>query len=75
MSRYKTVYTEVEVEVDLQMFTDEDLLEELANRNLISGDHGNGDELIDKIFHLRRQGKDYEKQLDEYLYQLTGRAI
>jgi hypothetical protein len=31
--------------------------------------------LIDKIYHLRRQGKPYERELDEYLYQLTGRAI
>jgi hypothetical protein len=70
-----TVYTEVEVDVDLRDFSDDDLLEELANRNLISGDYGNGDSLIDKIFQLRRQGKDFDKELDEYLYIQTGRAI
>ncbi len=70
-----TVYTEVDVDVDLRDFSDDDLLEELANRNLISGDYGNGDSLIDKIFQLRRQGKDFDKELDEYLYIQTGRAI
>lgn len=77
MSRYatKTIYTEVEVEVDLNDFTDEELLNELAERDLVPGGHGNGDELIDKIFHLRRQGKNFDKELDEYLYIQTGRAI
>lgn len=75
MSRYKTIYTEVEVEVDLQDFSDEDLLDELADRDLIPNSHGDGNEMIDKIFQLRRLGKNYEKELDEYLYFKTGRAI
>lgn len=33
------------------------------------------EELIDKIFQLRRLGKPYERELDEYLYIRTGRAI
>ena len=72
---YKTIYTEVEVDVDLGVFSDEDLLDELAQRDLIPDSHGDGNELIDKIFQLRRLGKNYEKELDEYLYFKTGRAI
>lgn len=77
MSRYatKTIYTEVEVEVDLKDFTDEELLDELAERELISTTYGDSEDLIDKIFHLRRQGKNFDKELDEYLYIQTGRAI
>lgn len=77
MSRYatKTIYTEVEVEVDLKDFTDEELLDELAERELISTTYGDSDDLIDKIFHLRRQGKNFDKELDEYLYIQTGRVI
>ena len=77
MSRYatKTIYTEVEVEVDLKDFTDQELLDELAERELISTTYGDSDDLIDKIFHLRRQGKNFDKELDEYLYIQTGRAI
>lgn len=74
-NRYKTIYTDVEVEVDLEDFSDEELLEELAVRDLIPDSHGDGNELIDKIFHLRRQGKNFDKELDEYLYIQTGRAI
>jgi hypothetical protein len=70
-----TVYTEVEVDVDLGQFSDEDLLDELAQRDLIPNSHGDGNEMIDKIFQLRRLGKNYEKELDEYLYFKTGRAI
>ena len=73
--RSKTIYTDVEVEVDLNDFSDEELLDELAERDLIPGGHGTGSELIDKIFNLRRQGKNFEKELDEYLYIQTGRAI
>ena len=69
------VYTEVEVDVDLGQFSDEDLLDELAQRDLIPNSHGDGNEMIDKIFQLRRLGKNYEKELDEYLYFKTGRAI
>lgn len=73
--RSKTIYTDVEVEVDLNDFSDEELLDELAERDLIPGGHGTGSELIDKIFNLRRQGKNFDKELDEYLYIQTGRAI
>lgn len=67
--RYKTV----EVEVELSDFDDEDLIDELESRGKYNGTMGNSDELIDKIFQLRRLGKPYE--LDEYLYMRTGRTL
>ena len=69
--RYRTI----DFEVDLSDFDDEDLIDELKSRGKYNGTMGNSDELIDKIFHLRRQGKPYERELDEYLYMQTGRAI
>jgi len=71
------VYVEkwVEVEVDLSDFDDNELIEELERRGKYTPSMGDTNELIDKIYHLRRQGKPYERELDEYLYQLTGRAI
>ena len=75
MGRSVSVYKEVEVEFDISEFDDQELLDELAERGLISESHGDGGELIDKIFHLRRQGLPYEKELDQYLYMMTGRAI
>jgi hypothetical protein len=72
---YKTVYTEVEVDVDMSEFDTEDLIEELKLRGRYAPTMGNTEELIDKIFQLRRLGKPYERELDEYLYMRTGRAV
>ena len=69
---YKTIYTEVEV--DLSDFDTEDLIEELESRGKYPT-MGNSDELIDKIFQLRRLGKNFDKELDEYLYIQTGRTL
>ena len=69
--RYRTI----EVEVELSDFDDEDLIDELESRGKYNGTMGNSDELIDKIFQLRRLGKPYEQELDEYLYIRTGRTL
>ena len=68
-------YKTVEVDIDLSDFDDGELIDELESRGKYNGTMGNSDEMIDKIFHLRRQGKPYEQELDEYLYMRTGRAI
>ena len=70
-----TVYTEVEVDVELSDFDDDDLIEEVERRRLgvdIATDDAK--ELVDKIYHLRRQGRDYEQELDQLIYAVTGRA-
>lgn len=71
---YRTVYTEVEVDVDMSDFDDNDILEEVEIRGL-NIDGTNNDELINKIFQLRRLGKPFEQELDEYLYMKTGRIV
>ena len=68
-------YKTIEVDIELSDFDDEDLIEELESRGKYSPTMGDSDELIDKIFHLRRLGKPYERELDEYLYIRTGRAV
>ena len=77
MSKYKTVYTEVEVEVDLTDFETEDLIEELEDRG--QGMNGTGiydsKELVEQIWMLRRNGKDYQRQLDNLIYNVTGRIV
>ena len=76
MSRYKTVYREVEIEVDISDFDTEDLIEELEDRG---ESMGNGPyeskELIEQIWMLRRNGKDYQRQLDNLIYNVTGRIV
>jgi hypothetical protein len=71
---HRTVYTEVEVDVNMEDFSDDDILEEAEIRGL-NIDGGNYDELINKIFQLRRLGKPFDRELDEYLYMKTGRIV
>ena len=78
MSRYVTVSTDVDIYLD-EIDTD-DLIQELESRNVPSRHvspqfGGNGDGIVDKIYQARRLGKPYEHLLDEFLYQVTGRAI
>jgi hypothetical protein len=71
-----TIYKEVEVDVDLDDFDDDELIEEVERRRLgvdIATD--NAKELIEKIYHLRRRGRDYEQELDQLIYAVTGRAV
>ena len=77
MSKYKTVYTEVEVEVDLTDFDTEDLLEELEDRGELPKSNGpyNFNQLLEQIWILRRNGKDYQRQLDDLIYAVTGHII
>ena len=74
---YKTVYTEVEVDVDLGDFETEDLIEELENRDALPSSTGpyNSNELVEKIWMRRRNGKDYQLLLDDLIYAVTGRII
>ena len=78
MSRYITVSTDVDIYLD-EIDTD-DLIEELESRNVATQNigrpvGGNGDGIVDKIYHARRLGQPYEHLLDQFLYQVTGRAI
>jgi len=75
MSRLKTIYTEVEVDVSLEDFDTADLIEELENRGSGSVDYGDGRELLEKIYLLRRIGKDYQVELDALIYSGLGRIV
>ena len=71
-----TVYTEVEVDVDLDDFDDDDLIDELERRGkTLEVDGSNGTEIVEKIFELRRLGKNFDRELDELIYKVTGRVI
>lgn len=71
-----TVYTEVEVDVDLSDFDDLDLLDEIDRRGLgAEVFETSATELIGQIYELRRLGRSYERQLDLLLYQVTGRPV
>jgi hypothetical protein len=74
----KTVHREVEVEldVDLEDFSDEELLDEIKYRKL--GNNENvavAERLLEDIFYKRVAGQDFMPELDRYLYEITGRIV
>ena len=71
-----TVYTEVEVDVDLSDFETDDLIEELEARgHSLEVSDTNGTELVEEIYAKRRLGKDFTRELDELIYIITGKIV
>lgn len=74
-----TVYTEVEVDVDLDSFDDDDLRDEMERRGLdlnskyISGDEMR--ELLTKVWIYRREGRDYQRELDQMIWYGIGKLV
>ena len=77
MSKYKTVYTEVEVDVSLEDFDTEDLLDELASRSSLPMEEDfHGKELLETIWLKRRMGNsDYQQDLDKLIYEVLGHVV
>lgn len=65
------MYKTVEVDVDLSDFDTEDLIEELELR----GKELAVDNLIEKIWILRREGRDYQTELDQLIYKTLGKIV
>ena len=73
---YKTVYTEVEVDVDLGDFDTDDLLEELESRGAGPVESGDANELLQAIWLKRRVGRtDYQTELDQLIYVGLGKIV
>jgi hypothetical protein len=72
---YKTIYTSVEVDVDLSEFDTDDLIEELESRGAGATDYGDGTEILQVIYEKRRMNKDYQQELDQLIWLGTGRII
>lgn len=73
---YKTVYKEVEVDIELADFDTDDLLEELEMRGKgLDIADTTGTELVHTIYMKRRLGKDYQRELDKLIYIVTGRIV
>ena len=72
---YKTIYTEVEVDVDLSDFDTDDLIEELELRGSGVMDYGNGKEVLQSIYEKRRLGQDYQPELDQLIWNSLGKIV
>ncbi len=77
------MYVNVDVDVDVQDVLDEldddELIEELERRGkgfnteFIDGDVAR--EMLTKIWMLRRTGKDFDKELDQFIYYVLGKVV
>jgi hypothetical protein len=73
---YKTIYTEVEVDVDLSEFETDDLIEELESRGAGTGEFGDGNDILRAIYEKRRLGNnDYQTELDQLIWLGLGKVI
>ena len=72
---YKTMYKEVEVDVDLSDFETDDLIEELESRGAGVGGFGDGAELLRAIYEKRRLGQDYQTELEQLIWLGLGKFV
>ena len=70
-----TAYIETEIEVDLEDFDTDDLLDELERRGSLPVESaGDAKETVEQIYHLRRQGQAWDHLMDRLIYQVMGRV-
>jgi hypothetical protein len=72
---YKTIYTQVEVDVDLSEFDTDDLVEELESRGVGATGYGDGKEILQAIYENRRLNKDYQQELDQLIWLGLGKFV
>jgi hypothetical protein len=72
---YKTIYTEVEVDVDLSEFETDDLIEELESRGAGTGEFSDGKDILMSIYEKRRLGKDYQIELEQLIWLGLGKVL
>ena len=67
----------VEVEVDLNEFSDEELLQELERRQIELDDNSAAEfkDLVEKIYLKRIFGLDFVKEVDHLIYAVLGRIL
>jgi len=72
---YRTVYKEVEVDVELDDFDTDELIDELERRGAGVLDYGDGTEVLRAIYEKRRLGKDYQQELDQLIWLGLGKVL
>lgn len=69
------VYKEVEVDIDLDDFDTDELIEELERRGCGTVDYGDGKEVLRIIYEKRRLKQDYQAELDQLIWMGLGRIL
>lgn len=72
-------YVTAEVEVDLEEFDTDELIEELERRGVDYNTNGvDGDEMrevLNQIWQKRRLGQDYQAELNQLIYGVLGKIV
>ena len=65
------------VDIDLNEVDDQELIDELKSRHykVLEESENESNEALEKIYHLRRQAKPYEIELDKYICDTLGKVI
>jgi hypothetical protein len=69
------IYKEVEVDIDLEDFDTDELIEELERRGTGTVEYGNGTEVLQTIYEKRRLSLDYQKELDQLIWLGLGKIV
>ena len=72
---YKTMYKEVEVDVDLSDFETDDLVEELESRGEKLVLAGDCTDILRAIYEKRRLGQDYQTELEQLIWLGLGKFV
>lgn len=70
-----TVYQEVQVDVELDDFDTDDLIEELQRRGAGGTNYGDGKEHLEAIYQKRRLGQNYQLDLDRLIWVGLGKIL
>lgn len=62
------------IDIDMSEFSDDELLEEITLRGLNETVSKEND-LLEKIYNLRRLNLDYQNELDELILNTLGRIL
>jgi hypothetical protein len=72
-------YVTAEVEVDLEEFDTDELIDELERRGVDYNTNGvDGDEMrevLNQIWQKRRLGRDYQAELNQLIYGVLGKIV
>ena len=74
MSRYISVEKYIDIDVDMDDFDDKDIIAEFERRSLGEAPEDTK-ELLRTIFEKRRTGQDFERELDQLIYNGLGRLL
>lgn len=69
------ITTEIEVDVSLKDFDDDDIIEEYKSRGFDNSGEHEFKEALTEIYQLRRMGKPYENELNKMICDALGVVI